>query len=102
MTTIGLPIPRLLGFGISRGREMEAPLAAEKDVTIFYDKPLELLPRKVECGPGIGEVLLNPDGSVIVDERQMIRYTGYEVENNLSPADIKPLPGGRYMISMRK
>lgn len=91
---------RGFSFGVSRDREVTRTPPQEE--TVFYDKTLKLQPRRVNCGPRIGEVLLNPDGSVVVNSMQLARYAGYEEENHLKPADVRPLPDGNYLVSMRK
>lgn len=58
--------------------------------------------QKVKCGPGIGEVVLNKDGSVVLSEKQLIIYTGYEVRKGLNPAEVKPLTNGTFLVSMRE
>lgn len=59
-------------------------------------------PREVDCGPGIGIVLVRQDGSVIVNKEQLVRYTGYEVKNRLKPAEVQRLPDGKFLVNLNK
>lgn len=88
----------LFGF-VGRERGVSVPIP---DETYFFDEPLTQKPRKVNCGPRIGDVVELPDGSVIVTKDQLVVYTGYEVKNNLPPANVDLLPDGRFQVSMRK
>lgn len=56
-------------------------------------------PKRTYCGPGIGSVLQNPDGTVILDSMQVARYVGYEEEHHPEPVNITPLADGRYLVS---
>lgn len=54
--------------------------------------------REVDCGPGIGKVLVRGDG-VVLNKTQLVRFTGYEVEKHLKPAEVQELPDGKYLVS---
>lgn len=57
--------------------------------------------REVDCGPGIGKVLVREDG-IVVNTTQLIRFTGYEVENHLKPAEVQALPDGKFLVNLNK
>ena len=90
-----------ISFGRERGGQSIVK-PRDNPETTFCEAPLKYQARMVDCGLGIGKVLLNPDGSVVVDENQLVKYTGYEVKNNLSPANVDKLSDGRFRLSIRK
>ena len=94
-------IVQSISFGRERGSQSVVK-PQDGPETTFCEAPLKSQPRMVDCGFGIGKVLLNPDGSVDVDKNQLVKYTGYEVKNNLKTAEVVNLPDGRFRISIRK
>ena len=94
-------IVQSISFGRERGGQSVVKPQSTPETT-FYETSHKPQPRMVDCGPGIGKVLLQPDGSVVVDKNQLVKYTGYEVTNNLNPAEVESLPDGRFRLTIRK